>query len=204
MLTKAQNCAKRIQSTGIKVLLLVLAVSLVLCGIIGGTLAWLVDETESVTNTFTFGDINITLEETTGTEYKMMPGSTLDKDPTVTVLQSSEDCWLFVKIDESTDAPFGDFMTYEVADGWTKLEEATDTVYFRTVSAADVAESDVSFSVLKDNQVKVKEDVTKADFETLTQATYPTLTFTAYAVQLDDNVATAVDAWAKTSAGSNN
>lgn len=186
-----------------KTLLLGLAISLILCGMIGGTLAWLTDKTAPLTNTFTIGEINITLTETTGSEYKMMPGGIIDKDPTVTVLQGSEDCWLFIKIEESTNAPFGDFMTYEMADGWTKLEEAAETVYFRTASAADAAESDVSFGVLKNDQVKVNDDVTKADFDTLTPATYPTLTLTAYAVQRDDNIATAVEAWTITSAGGN-
>ena len=40
-----------------------LAVVLVLCCAVGGTLAWLTQKTDAVVNTFTVGDINITLTE---------------------------------------------------------------------------------------------------------------------------------------------
>ena len=45
-----------------KVLLMVISLGLVICSVIGGTLAWLITKTEPVINTFTYGDINITLE----------------------------------------------------------------------------------------------------------------------------------------------
>ena len=56
-----------------------LAVVLVLCCAVGGTLAWLTQKTDAVVNTFTVGDINITLTETER-EYKMVPGNTIDKE----------------------------------------------------------------------------------------------------------------------------
>ena len=65
---------------------------------VAGTLAWLTDKTESVTNTFTTSNINITLTETTGSNYQMIPGFTITKDPKVTVSAGSEDCYLFVKL----------------------------------------------------------------------------------------------------------
>ncbi|MGN1231703.1 MAG: hypothetical protein ACI4TP_07365, partial [Anaerotignum sp.] len=43
---------------------------------------------------YTYGDINIELEETTGTTYEIVPGNDLTKDPKVTVKAGSEDCWL--------------------------------------------------------------------------------------------------------------
>lgn len=67
----------------------------------GATLAWLTDKTETITNTFTVGNVDISLEETTS-DYKMVPGNTIAKDPKITVEAGSEACWLFVKIDEST------------------------------------------------------------------------------------------------------
>lgn len=84
-----------------KTLALFLALTLVLVGVIGGTVAWLTDTTESVVNTFTDSDIDITLEETTGEDYKMVPGYTISKDPQVTVETSSEKCYLFVKLEKS-------------------------------------------------------------------------------------------------------
>ncbi len=175
-----------------KKVLSIVAVVLVLCCAIGGTLAWLTDKTASVTNTFTVGDINIELTETT-TNYKMVPGNTISKDPKVTVKANSEACWLFVKVEKSSN--FDSFMTYAMADGWTALPGVTG-VYYREVAATTAA---TDFSVLKDNSVSVMNTVTKADLNALTQSTFPTLTFTAYAVQ-KDNVATATDAWAKANA----
>lgn len=183
-----------------KTMFMILAVVLIVGISVGGTLAWLTDTTGPVTNTFTVGDINITLAETTK-DYKMVPGNTIAKDPKVTVLKDSEACWLFVKIEESTN--LDDFITYAVADGWTALAGESG-VYYREVAASD---GDQVFSVLKDNQVTVNSTVTKDmmnKFDTdndgtlsaAEKAALPTLTFTAYAVQ-KDNVTSAADAWAK-------
>ena len=205
---KGQYCKQRKRSAGSKLVLMLLAVIFVLCGIIGGTVAWLIADTDPVVNTFTYGDINITLEETDAdgdgnpdaNEYPMVPGNAIEKDPKVTVLANSENAWLFVKLEKS--ANFDDFMTYEIADGWTALDGATG-VYYRTV---DKATSDAEFIVLKDNTVNVKGEVTKEMLNALDAngaSNYPTLTVTAYAVQRDSNIATAADAWAKIPAGTN-
>ncbi len=178
-----------------KVWISVAAIALVLCCAIGGTLAWLSTKTAPVVNTFTNGDINITLTETTGETYKMVPGNKIDKNPKVTVEKGSEACWLFVKVEKSKNAEFSDFMTYEMADGWTKLDSETETgVYYREVEEADTAAADAVFPVLKDNQVTVKNEVTKGELSGLNAENYPTLTFTAYAVQ-KANFNTAADAW---------
>lgn len=169
-----------------KTLALVLALTLLVAGVVGGTLAWLTDQTAEVKNTFTVGDINIGLTETT-TDYKMVPGNTIAKDPTVTVKANSEACWLFVKVTESEN--LDTFITYAIAEGWTELQ---DGVYYREVPASN---ADQTFSVLADNAVTVKSDVTRTMLETA-KTDAPTLTFQAYAVQ-KDNVASASDAWAK-------
>lgn len=160
--------------------------ALVACMAAGATLAWLTAKTSSVTNTFTYGDINIELKETTGESYKMVPGNTIAKDPKVTVKANSEACWLFVKVEKSDN--FDKFMTYGIADGWTKLD-GVDGVYYREVASPT---DDTVFDVLKDNSVTVKTTVTKEQFNSLTSN--PTLTFTAYACQ-KDNVSTATQAW---------
>lgn len=183
---------------GAKLAVLVAALSLVMCTVIGGTVAWIVDKTAPVTNTFTYGDINITLEETTGNTYKMIPGSEIKKNPTVTVKANSEASWLFVDIDES--ANFDTFMTYAVADGWTQLTKdaenndiTSDLIYYRAVAAVD---ADTPIAVIKDNKVTVKSDITKAQFEAV-KNDLPTLTFTAYAVQ-SENITDVAEAWAAT------
>lgn len=166
-----------------------LALVLIIGVAAGSTIAWLVTSTDPVVNTFTYGDINITLAETTGTNYKIVPGVDITKDPTVTVKAGSEACYLFVKVVEAGDF-VEDKVTYEIADGWTALT-GEDGVYYREVSAAT---ADKAFSVLKDNKITVDSELTKEDVNAIT--TNPTLTFTAYAVQ-KDGIADAAAAWAK-------
>ena len=175
-----------------KSLALLLAIALVVVGAVAGTVAWLTDKTPSVTNTFTTSDINIELKETKN-NFQMIPGWNIEKDPKVTVKAGSEACYLFVKLEKSAD--FDTFMTYEMADGWEALP-GNDGVYYREVAAAT---ADTTFEVLKDNQVTVKDTVTKEQMNALTADTYPTLTVTAYASQRFKNnteTFTAAEAWA--------
>lgn len=165
-----------------KTIALLVAVSMIVGCVIGATLAWLTSTAAPVVNTFTTSDITVTLNETTGDTYKMIPGYTIAKDPKVTVTAGSEDCYLFVKVEKSNN--FDDFMTYEIAEGWTALD-GVEGVYYRTIDSADKMNED--YSILKDNQVTVRETVTKTNMNDLTESTYPKLTFTAYASQLYKN-----------------
>lgn len=177
-----------------KALFIMLSAALIVCATVAGTLAWLTDTTDPVVNTFTVGDINITLTESEKLDLKMVPGRTITKDPKVTVKAGSEACWLFVKVVKSGN--FDSFMTFEIANGWTELTEGSG-VYYRIVGdkSADGA-TDEPFPVISGNKVTVKNTVTKADLNGLTEATYPTLTFTAYAVQ-KDGINDATTAWGK-------
>ena len=177
-----------------------LCLMLVVCvASIGGTLAWLTSTTEPVVNTFTPSDIDITLTETKS-NFKMVPGTTIDKDPVVTVKGGSEACWLFVKVEKS--ANLSQYIEYSVITGdggWTALT-GVDGVYYREVAASA---SDQSFGILTNDKVTVKKDVTKSMMETLKATTsplpeQPTLTFTAYAVQ-KEGFATPQLAWAEAS-----
>ena len=90
----------------IKKILLSAVCILAVAGIsVMGTLAYLTDSTE-VVNTFTMGNVDITLDEAevtpdgtpvdpakrteAGNKYKLIPGKTYTKDPTVTVVKGSE------------------------------------------------------------------------------------------------------------------
>ena len=172
----------------------VLALALVLGCALGGTVAWLVAESGPVTNTFTYGDINITLTETTGSSYKIIPGVDITKNPKVTVKANSEACWLFVKVAETGTFVDGK-VTYSIADGWKALPGQSG-VYYREVGAVT---ADTDFYALKDNVVKVSDKLTKEEIKDI--PTGPTLTFTAYAVQ-KDGIADAATAWAKVNATS--
>lgn len=173
-----------------------LALVLVLGCAVGGTIAWLTAETDPVVNTFTVGDINITLAETTS-GYKIVPGVDIAKDPKVTVLKNSEACWLFVTVTPSDDfKSLDDYLTYSVADGWTKLENTGDAdVYYRQVAASA---ADQPFTVLADNKVQVSGDLTKATLDSLSENASITLTFKAYAIQ-QEGFESAAAAWAELS-----
>lgn len=173
-------------------LVLVLALALIV-GVAGGaTFAWLTAKSDTVTNTFTYGDINIKLKESTGSDYKIIPGVDIKKDPLVTVLAKSEACWLFVKVEE--EGTFvADKVTYSIADGWTKGDGTNipANVYYREVAANDANQE---FPVLKDNKITVSDTLTKIDIKDILTTT-PKLSITAYAIQ-KDGMANAEKAWA--------
>ena len=81
---KMKHVANRRRSVSSRAFIALLALVLVIGCVAGGTVAWLVATTDTVTNTFTYGKINITLTETERT-YNIVPGVALDKDPKVTV-----------------------------------------------------------------------------------------------------------------------
>ena len=64
---KMRHVANRRRSVSSRAFIALLALVLVIGCVAGGTVAWLVAKTEPVVNTFTYGNINITLAETTGT-----------------------------------------------------------------------------------------------------------------------------------------
>ena len=179
------------------VLLIVSMMLVVAMASVGVTVAWLTDKTETITNTFTNSDVGITLTETQGTDngvngksFKMVPGQPIGKDPKVQVLANSEECWVFVKLEESPN--LDDFITYTVDSGWTQLP-GVDGVYYREQDATGANPSN-AYSVIAGDEVTVNGNVTKEMLTT--NFTEPTLKVTAYAVQKAGS-ADAASAWAK-------
>ena len=193
----------------VKLMSILLAAALLVCASVGGTLAYLSAKSETVVNTFTVGNINIKLEETKGdgdadllnNSYKMIPGGPIPKDPKVTIESGSEDCWLFVKIEEGDgeknliakgDGTAETYITYSVATGWTAVPNETDVYYRKTND--DHTEIGTAYSILSGDQVLVKDTVTKAMMEKAEDVAKLSLKFTAYAVQLT-NVDDVEEAW---------
>ena len=195
---KMRHVANRRRSVSSRAFIALLALVLVIGCVAGGTVAWLVATTDTVTNTFTYGKIDITLAETTGEDYKIIPGKDIPKDPKVTVTAGSEACWLFVKV-EQTGTFVANKVTYAIDNGWTQGDgtEIPSNVYYRAVSAED-ANTGVSYYVLAGNAtypngvITVSADLTKENIP----AANPTLKITAYAVQ-QENIANAKTAWEK-------
>lgn len=153
----------------------------------GGTFAYLKDNADPVTNNFKTNLVTVSLDETTGNDYDIIPGTEQSKDPKVTV-NNTVDAYVFVTITDATDGLVG----FQIADGWTKLD-GHDNVYYREVSAdADVKE----FPVLKDNKVTYDKAIENSDMmENGDLKAGVALTFDAAAIQKDP-FASATDAYA--------
>ena len=204
---------RKTKKMNVKLIVAVMSFLLLFGGTLGGSLAWLLDNTGAVKNTFTTSDISVELTETKN-EFKMIPGWTINKDPQAKVTSGSEDCYLFVKIEES--ANFSDYLDYAIDEQWTPLT-GVDGVYYIEIDNDD--EKNVDYNILgagtatyggvaytwADNQVLVKPTVTKQDMSDALNNN-PTLSFTAYAVQLyknSDTKFTAIEAWQTLSSGAN-
>lgn len=178
----------------------IVALSLALLVAVGGTMAWLFVESTPVTNTFTPSDIAISLVETKGNEFKMIPGNNTLKDPIVTVT-ADLDCWVFVKVEKGNNPD--SYLTYEIDKAW-KLVPGCDDVYYTSLETNNT-QTAASWNVLDcvadhgdacTGCFTVKNSVTKSDMATVKTAGNPTLKFTAYAIQMD-NFATPEAAWAE-------
>lgn len=191
-----------------KKVLSIVAVVLVLCCAIGGTLAWLTDKTGEVKNTFTPADIGVTLTETPNTDTDgngkndawkaaMIPGFSYAKDPVVTVKDGSVDCYLFVKFEENGNP--ATYLTYTstltTTNGWTQGDGTNipSNVWYRVVKATDTTKT---WNLLAGDTIAVKDTVTKDNMATAANAE---LVYTAYATQLYKSNGvefTAAEAWA--------
>lgn len=181
-----------------KILVPLLVLALVVTTI-GGTLAWLMDKSGPVTNTFTIGNVDIALQEYSnkegnalmdegqGNEYHMVPGTTLNKHAVVELKADSEKAYVFVEVIPS--ANYTDFFgELKMNPEWTKLE-GVNNVYYKK----DVTEG-TKIDVLEGNTVKVLETVTNEMMNGAKGEKAPTLAFKAYAVQ-KENINDAKTAW---------
>lgn len=194
------------KNSGKKMFVAMLAIALLIGCTIGGTIAWLMDSTDAVVNTFSPSDIEITLTETFNTDtnndnkldawqQEMVPGKEYDKNPVVAVdgTKTDIDCYLFVRfVEEGNPSAYLTYTsTLTTANGWTQVPGTTG-VWYRIVNVAD---STKEWHLLDGDKITVKGDaVTKENMATASQAK---LTYEAYAIQtvgFEDNPA---GAWTK-------
>ena len=182
--------------TKTKALLMSLCAVLLVAASVLGTMAYLTDS-KDVKNTFTVGNVTITMDETDvddstpnkerdqANSYKLMPGHTYTKDPIIHVDANSEDCYLFVKVDNQIAAIEANGNTTVAAQmatkGW-KAVEGKDGIYvYVGTTTAPVA-------VKANDNVTVFEQLVIAgtvNGDTLKAYKNKTITVTAYAVQKD-------------------
>lgn len=153
-----------------KALLLTLCAVLLVAASVLGTMAYLTS-TDTVTNTFTVGKVEIKLDEAkvtadgipvegaarvTANSYKLMPGTTYTKDPTVTVKAGSEESYVRMKVTFNnataiialcTDPEFAD-------DGPTGVENAFPLIRMVKFVEANAAKWD---GIIPDNMVDTEE-----------------------------------------------
>lgn len=182
-----------------KTVALLLALVLVFGVAAGGTLAWLTAQTSAVTNTFTVGDINITLTETDtvngNKSFQLIPGTEYSKDPKVSVT-GNVDCYLFVRFDEiNNPAAYLNYTsTLTAGNGWTRGYNENGlpaNVWYREVGANDDVKE---WELLANNKVTVKETVVKTGTDTAgtsnvampSAESQPVLKYQAAAVQKDN------------------
>jgi len=210
------------KNTRTRILLTAVAALLLVVMTVGGTLAWLVDTTDEVKNTFIASDIAIKLEETANNftdidedgiddawVKQIIPGTTVTKDPVVTVVrpETSVDIYLFVKY-VKTENGTTDGVEYlqftNNLDGWNKVTGETN-VYYKEIAVgaeaadvgactdADCAKKDtLHWHLIDDDQVTFNSALTADD----TDSASITMTYEAWAIQ-KDGVGTVAEAWAK-------
>lgn len=183
-----------------KTLILAACAIMLVCATIAGTLAYLTAQV-SVKNTFTVGNVAITMDETdvdnstpdgngrdTENEYKLLPGQTYTKDPIIHVSATSEDCYVFVKVTNnisSVEATGNNTIDKQLeANEWKAVPDESN-VYYKEDAVNASADVDVfgSFTVSD-----------SATNEQLSAIDGKTIEVEAYAVQ-KEGFTSAVDAW---------
>ena len=195
-----------------KLLIMSVAMVLVCAFAVGMTLAYLTS-TDRVVNTFTVGNVQIKLDEAKvnldgtpvqdadrvkATSYKLIPGHTYTKDPTVTVLSGSESSYIKMTVTFSKSreldaifAPTGADLTsifkgYDstnwICKGNTEDASANTRTYefwYKETVAAPTA--DVALDALFDS-ITVPGTINNAQLRTIEGMT---ITVNAYAIQAD-------------------
>lgn len=202
-----------------KAVVLTLCAVLLVVASVMGTMAYLTSK-DSVTNTFTVGKVKLTLDETkvdeygekdldsAGSEasgesvakvqantYTLVPGHTYKKDPTVHVEKGSEDCYVFVKVDNGL-ANFeatGDTTIAKQITKTNKWAQLTDKegkdvagVYYKSVSKSEADQDLAVFS----NFTLANDANSKEGWSNLSNAN---IEVTAYAIQQDGFTASATE-----------
>lgn len=197
-----------------KILVACLCVALAVLTVAGTTLAYLTSQAE-VKNTFTVGNVKITMDETDtddstpnadrdqNNSYKLMPGQTYTKDPIIHVDANSENCYLFVTVDNQIAAIEADGNTTVAkqmeAKGWKAVEGQTNNLYVYVGTTAGATTPAV---VKKSNNVPVFEKIVVSDDATnisLEAVNGKNIVVNAYAVQAEGFTGkTAAEIWTAT------
>ncbi len=201
-----------------------MATSLVLVAAlaVGGTLAYLTSQ-DSVTNTFTVGNVTIKLDEAQANEdgslvenagrvkensYKLMPGHTYNKDPMVTVVKGSESSYIKMTVTVTKAAELDAIFAPTGADLISIFEGYDNTKWIAKGNTKDTDGDTRTYEFWYKEPVAASTADVELDalFDSITvpgtitndqlqNIAGMTITVNAYAIQAD-GFATAEDAWA--------
>lgn len=187
-----------------KITALCLCMALLAIAVVGGTLAYFTD-TDTKTNVFTQGKVDITLTEPewdklTDNDKKLIPSREIVKDPTITVADDSETAYTFMKVKLSADflTLLNDYATFKDMDLTTvEAQKALIAAWFKTtvgpkIMNINVAEGSVILGVMSPKEagqsVKYFDAITvPADVPTgmIKENGNYTIEITAYAIQAE-------------------
>ena len=184
-----------------KALLLALCALLLVVTTVFATLAYLTDTENAVTNTFTVGKVSITLteakvdvygklvdadgnvvmdaagaelaERVTDNTYKLIPGASYVKDPTIEIEEGSEPSWIFAKV------PTINGITVNIGEKWICVDE-TDGIY----AYNDVVKYEEGENAVNDNDYVVFDTMTVGDID-VTNLSNEKFIINAYAIQAE-------------------
>lgn len=185
-----------------KTLTIVMAMVLVAAVAITGTLAYMSAQAAPVTNTFKFGSITIDLDESKVNEngqiitgegamrvkantYKVAPGATVAKDPTVHVQQGSEKCYVYVSVQNNMLIDGKEVASYTPNAGWTKIGEnaANHTVVYKYNEVVDASSATQDLTPVFSQVTFDGNDITLGNVEQLNNKT---IVINAYAHQSEN------------------
>lgn len=128
-------------------------------------------------------------DRTMSNEYKMIPGKTYQKDPTITVADKSEDSYLFVKVEDELAGVEGEVtVNKQILVNWTPVDGEEGVYYYGKNNSMTVVHANDKVTLF--NTVTINPSATKEDLKAVNGKT---IKVTAYAVQAEgiDSVATA-------------
>lgn len=150
------------KNSGKKVVAILLAIVLLMGVAIGGTIAYLVDSTTEVTNTFAVGKIDISLDEDHKDGFTVVPGGSDPKDPVVTVAKDSEKCYVYVSVTNNLVIGNDTVATLNIdSTKWTAVgSNGNETVYKYTsvVDASTAAQELPVFTTVSYDGAKITEE----------------------------------------------
>lgn len=195
-----------------KIVALLLCAVLLIGATIAGTVAYLMDVNNNVINTITIGEVDIYVDEaevdeygftedktvrTDGNDYKLVPGRTYTKDPTIHVSNNSEPSYIFVQLQNGllpdeyrNDIIDGDEIEDQIlGNGWIPVPDKNG-VYYQLWEGSEEKEGYTDLVIFEYFTIDAE-----ATAEDLAAFDGRIITVTAHAIQ-EYGFADASEAWA--------